>query len=166
MTYISKLGVPPADDVKFELTLTESDPNPMQMVANDGYDARNWSYQGIQIMGTTTKEFRLITLVAYTLDEARMKAIHRNCRLADGIWREAFRKAFPKPNKGEYVAFGGTACLWIGTEVSKWCPVPYSSVAFPYLFEDGKLWRSGFSMIGPSPSTDQGIKHWLVEDDQ
>lgn len=140
----------PANSEIFELTLDGDAIDPMEMVRADGYDPRNWQFQGPVVKGTQTRRFMLVQ-VGYcrNLDEVRQKVEAGSNTLAEGQWREAFREKYPKPTKGDLIGFGGSR--WVN---------PFGDRSFPYLGDWGGAWRSDF---GWSDDGLNGSWRWLVE---
>ena len=138
----------PEDGEEFELSLDGNAVDPLAMVRKDGYSGE-WQFNGPKVEGVQTRRFQLVRLgYCPNLDEAKAKAQTRGYRLAEGEWREAFRKRFLRPAVGDLIAFGG----------SGWSD-PYGGRGFPYLDESDGAWDSDFDWVGSGFDEDW---RWLV----
>ncbi|MDP3725121.1 MAG: hypothetical protein Q8R20_01480 [Nanoarchaeota archaeon] len=126
-----------------DLGAPESDP--IAMVLKDGYDPERWKFTGVKLVGVHTRRFRLVS-VGYCrdLDEVRQKLAEHGTP-AEGQWREAFRKAYPTPDKNGPIGFADSS--WVD---------PGGYAVFPYVWTRG---GSGFrwTLLGFD-----GLWRWVV----
>lgn len=137
----------PADDEEFELTINGDEVDPLDMMQRDGFS--DWRFNGPLVSGTHTRRFKIVRAGGYCRDLAEVK--QRVGKLAEGQWREAFRKKYPRPDGCGPIGFGGST--WVA---------PYDHRRFPYLHESGGAWYSYFRWAD-SASFFLGHWRWLVE---
>ena len=128
----------PSDNVEFELTLTPAEVDPIQMVRADGYNPTKWKFKGEAITEPVTKTFVHLNLgYCRDLADAKAKTETKGYELADGRFRVAYRREFPKPTRPIAVIFGDSG--WSG---------PDGGRNVPYLSGRGEAWFSNFRWSG------------------
>ncbi len=99
----------PEQGVEFELTLDGDATDPLQMVKDDGYDPTDWKFNGPKVVGKQTQKFKLASFHCTPGKYYQFKLYDMEDQigpLAEGEWREAFRRRF-QPSLGVLVGFGG-----------------------------------------------------------
>lgn len=131
----------------FELTLNGDKVDPVEMVTQTGRKGL-WKYLGNRISGTQTRRFKLVDIGA-----CRNMAVARERAgsLADGLWAEAFRAAYPLPGDARSVCFGGSG--WLN---------PYGLPRIALLENSGVSWTLRFENPH-TVSQSEGVWLWLTE---
>lgn len=142
------LAIPDVGE-EFELAHDFDKTDPLEMVRSDEYDPEAWEFKGTKPKGKQTRRFKLVK-VGYlpTLDAVRT-ALASHGTVPEGQWREAFKKAYPKPDGNGSIGVADPS--WVG---------PNGRRRFPYLDWDGGQWRSRFFFADDVQGSPW---RWLVE---
>ena len=128
------MNFPTLGDI-FELTLDRSKVTTKKMPKKDGYGAAALTFLGRDIENIQTKEFKLVR-VYYCEDLHNAQNIHsllsnikQEGKLAEGKWREVFKKKFPRPLKTAFspdesgpIGFAGSMPGWVEFSGKRWFP--------------------------------------------
>lgn len=138
----------PADGVPFDLTMTVT-PDPFTMLYADNVPMNpdRWRYFGVGVIVPATRRLQLVRVGdCGDSRELRRRLLTRG-GLPSGLWRRAFKAAFPRPDgKGPIGIFDPT-----------WEP-PGGTAHFPYVRNDG---TGGFYDTNEKYSN---WWRWLIED--
>lgn len=138
----------PADDEEFELTLDGDAVDPIEMVRQSGFaNPEAWKLLGPRVTEMHVRRFKLVRAGYCLGDLADVE--QKAGKLAEGQWRETFRKKYPRPDGRGPIGFGG----------SEWMD-PLGTHVFACLFGSGaERWRPFFDGTGGFNES----WRWLVE---
>lgn len=144
----------PADNELFQLTLDASKADPKAMLAEATWNTRHWKFVGKQTPGICTSSFKLVRLGrVWSLADASAKAYVLGVNLAEGLWAEAFKAAYPHNEGTGPVVFGGAT--------SEWVAPPDDYPFYIFLREWDESWRFEFRMHRDGYDNDW---RWLVRE--
>ena len=136
----------PEVGVKFMLTLDGADPKnqPIAMMRADDF-IDDFQHCGPTVQGTVTKRFKLVNVESCrNLDEVKQRCAEHGT-LPEGQWREAFKDAFPTPDRKGPI--GVPDASWVDS---------LGGALFPFVDSNG---ASGFNWVGNEYSARW---RWLV----
>lgn len=143
-TQTAPVSTLPAVGEVFELTL-EGTVDPIGMFRADGIDPKGWKHKGKKVKGGQTKKFKLVQIGYCSNWDAVLEGLKPHGGVPEGQWREAFKKAYPRPDgKGPV---GVADASWVSPDGRRY---------FPYVHDDGEAWFALFNWPSLTSTTSGG----------